>query len=156
MNDQGSLPWCMAGLLAFDVIGGVVANNLDSCKRFYQSAPKTGEPAYSAFLKNHLAFSALHIHTVLVTALFSPAHYFYGIFWYVFLLAGSLVILKTSLYLRRPLAFLLISVAFLLNMDVISPIPGFEWLVPALMLKILYGHLVREEPYRPAPGAGRA
>jgi hypothetical protein len=44
---------------------------------------------------------------------------------------------------------LLIFLSILINFYLVEAIPGFEWLIPALFLKILYGHLVREEPYRP-------
>jgi len=142
--------YILAGFLAFDVIGGVVANSLNSCKRFYHTATKSDEPQYTAFFKNHLAFSALHIHTLLIAVLFGAADYFYGIFWYVFLMASTIIIINTPLYLKRPAAFLAISLALLLNIYVIFPVQGFEWFVPALMIKILYGHLVKEEPYRPS------
>lgn len=141
--------YVVAGLLSFDVIGGIVANNLNSCKRFYHTTAKPDEPSYTSFFKNHLAFSSLHIHTLLITFFFSPANYFYGIFWYVFLIAGAIIIINTPLYLKRPMAFLAIAIALLLNFYIIYPVQGFEWLVPALMIKILYGHLVQEEPYRP-------
>ncbi|MCX6064824.1 MAG: hypothetical protein NT121_03595 [Chloroflexi bacterium] len=142
--------YILAGFLAFDVIGGIVANSLNSCKRFYHTAVKPDEPQYTAFFKNHFAFSALHVHTLLIAILFGAPGYFYGIFWYAFLLAGTIIIISTPLYLKRPVAFLAISLALLLNIYVISPVQGFEWFAPALMIKILYGHLVKEEPYRPA------
>jgi hypothetical protein len=41
-------------IFAFDVVGGVVANSLNSCKRFYHTAAKSDEPQYTAFFKNHL------------------------------------------------------------------------------------------------------
>jgi hypothetical protein len=141
--------YILAGFLAFDVIGGVVANSLNSCKRFYHTAAKSDEPQYTTFFKNHFAFSALHVHTLLVVLLFGISQYFCGIFWYAFLVIGTIVIIKTPLYLKRPMAFLAITFAFLINIYVLSPVMGFEWLAPALMIKILYGHLVQEEPYRP-------
>lgn len=141
--------YSIAGLLAFDVIGGVVANSLNSCKRFYHTAAKPDEPQFMAFFKNHLAFSFFHIHPLVVAFLFSASQYAYGIFWYAFLLIGTVVVIKTPLYLKRPMAFLAITVAVLINIYVLSPVIGFEWLVPALMIKLLYGHLVQEEPYRP-------
>jgi hypothetical protein len=142
--------YALAGLLAFDVIGGMVANSLNSCKRFYHTAARSDEPRYTALVKNPFAFSALHIHTLLIAVLFGAANYFYGIFWYVFLMAGTLAIINTPLYLKRPVAFLAIALALLLNLYIVLPVHGFEWLVPALMIKILYGHLVREEPYHPS------
>lgn len=144
--------YALAGLLAFDVAGGVVANALNSCKQFYHTPPKPDEPRYTAFFKNHLYFTLLHIHTLVIAILFGPTNYFFGIFWYLFLITGTIVILNTPLYIRRPVAFFAILVALLLNIYVIPPVQGFEWFVPALMIKTLYGHLVREEPYRPVAG----
>jgi hypothetical protein len=146
--------YVLAGCLSFDVIGGIVANSLNSCKRFYHTAAKSDEPRYTSFFKNHAVFSSFHIHTLLVSFLFSTTHYFYGIFWYLFLMIGTVAIVNTPLYLKRPAAFLAIALALLLNYHVIFPVHGFEWLVPALMIKILYGHLVREEPYRPVTEKG--
>jgi hypothetical protein len=141
--------YLVAGLLAFDVIGGVVANSLNSCKRFYHSSARADEPAYTPLVKNHLAFTAFHVHTILVALLYERTNLLYGFFWYALLVAFTVAILKTPLYLRRPLAFLFIALAILLNLYFVTPVAGFEWLVPALYIKILYGHLVREEPYRP-------
>ncbi len=140
----------LASLLAFDVIGGVVANTLNSCKRFYHTPVKADEPRGTALFKNHLAFSALHIHTLLVQLLYGAETVYYGLFWYIGLVISAWAILKTPLYLRRPAAFLVIVLALLLNLYVVMPVRGFEWLVPALYIKIIYGHLVQEEPYRPA------
>lgn len=141
--------YILAGFLAFDVIGGVVANSLNSCKRFYHSPAKPDEPGYTGLVKNHLVFSAFHVHTFLVALLYGGTHYLFGIFWYVYLMVSTVVLIKTPLYLKRPAAFLSIALALLLNFYVIPVIPGFEWLAPALMIKIVYGHLVQEEPYRP-------
>lgn len=44
---------------------------------------------------------------------------------------------------------LLVLTAIMLNLYVITAVQGFEWVVPVLFIKIIYGHLVREEPYRP-------
>jgi hypothetical protein len=43
----------------------------------------------------------------------------------------------------------LIMTAILVNQYIFHSVIGFEWLIPALFLKIVYGHIVREEPYRP-------
>jgi hypothetical protein len=141
--------YILAGVLSLDVIGGIVANSLNSCKRFYHTPAKPDEPPFTGFFKNHLIFSALHIYPILIAIFFGAPNYFYGVFWYLFLMASTLIILNTPLYLKRPVAFFAITLALLLNLYVISPVQGFEWFAPALMMKILYGHLVREEPYRP-------
>ncbi len=148
-----AFPWAgwqylLAAVLAYDVLGGVVANTLNSCKRFYHTPPRPEEPRYAAFFKNHLAFTALHVHPLLAAALYGGS-LARGAFWYLFLLAAALFILRAPLYLQRPLAFFFITLTLLLNAYALPPLAGFEWLAPALNIKILYGHLVREEPYRP-------
>jgi hypothetical protein len=149
-----SIPWTwwqylIAGLLALDVLGGVVANALNSCKRFYHSPLQPEETGFTALAKNHLAFTSFHVHPLLVGLFFGNLNWGYGLFWYAALILCSVLILRSPLYLQRPLALGSIMIAILLNMYIIPPVLGFEWLVPALFLKIVYGHLVREEPYRP-------
>ena len=148
-----SIPWAwwqfvVAALLALDVLGGVVANALNSCKRFYHSPVKPEETGLNGLVKNHIVFTAFHIHTVIVGVLFGGLNLGYGLFWYFALLASSVFVLMLPLYLRRPVAMGIIMLALLVNLYVIRSVIGFEWLVPALFLKIVYGHLVREEPYR--------
>jgi hypothetical protein len=152
----GRLDWLwwqyvVAGLIVLDIAGGVVANSLNACKRFYHTPVRDDEPSYVGLLKNHLLFVAFHIHPILVGLLYGGVGgLWYGLSWYTFLLVSSIVVLQVPLYLRRPMAMMAILVALLVNGYVIEPVAGFEWLVPALALKIVYGHLVREEPYRPA------
>jgi hypothetical protein len=69
--------------------------------------------------------------------------------WKRRVLLSTIAVLALPLYLRRPGAMLIIVACLILNGAVIAPVPGFTWLMPALFLKIVYGHLVREEPYRP-------
>lgn len=148
-----ALPWAwwryaVAALLALDVLGGVVANSLNSCKRFYHSPVKPEEVGFTALAKNHFVFTLLHVHTILIGLLFS-LNWQYGIIWYMALVLSSLLVLGMPLYLQRAAAMGIVMLAILVNFYLIQPVSGFEWLVPALFLKIVYGHLVREEPYRP-------
>ena len=138
----------IAALLALDVLGGVAANSLNSCKRFYHSPLKPEETGLTALSKNHFAFTALHVHPLLVGLLFGNLNWGYGLFWYLALVLSAVLVLSAPLYLQRPLAMGLIMTAILLNYYFIQPVTGFEWLMPALFLKIVYGHIVREEPYR--------
>ena len=55
---------------------------------------------------------------------------------------------RLPLYLQRPAAMGIIMLAILMNYYIAPPVAGFEWFIPALFLKIVYGHIVREEPYR--------
>ncbi len=148
----GRLDWqgwqyLVAALLALDVGGGVVANSLNACKRFYHAPLHPDETGIVAAAKNPWFFVALHIHPVLVWGLYGGG-VGAGLAWYLALLLAGAAVLKAPLYLRRPLAMLGILLALLTNLYLVSPPVGFEWLIPALFLKILYGHLVREEPYR--------
>lgn len=142
--------YAIAMLLALDVGGGVVANALNSCKRFYFAPLQANETGFTRLAKNHLAFTALHVHPLAIAFVFGANAWTYGIVWYGALVASAFVLPRVPLYLRRPTALLLIFLALLGNYYFIAPVPGFEWFVPALFLKIVYGHLVREEPYRPA------
>ena len=79
----------------------------------------------------------------------SQGSWFYGLFWYLMLQISVLTVIKTPLYLQRPVSMLIIVTALLINGYFISSPTGFEWLIPVLFLKIVYGHTVKEEPYRP-------
>lgn len=138
----------IAFLLALDVLGGVVANSLNSCKRFYHSPLQPEETGFTALAKNHFAFTALHVHPILIGLIFGNMSWVYGLFWYVLMVVSVMVVTRLPLYLQRPTAMGIITLAILGNYYAISPVIGFEWFVPALFLKIIYGHIVREEPYR--------
>jgi hypothetical protein len=140
--------YAIAALLALDVLGGVAANSLNSCKRFYHSPIKPQETGLTSLSKNHFAFTAIHVHPLLIGLLFGNMNWGYGLFWYLALVLSAVLVMSIPLYLQRPLAMGLIMTAILLNLYFIQPVIGFEWLVPALFLKIVYGHIVREEPYR--------
>ncbi len=140
--------YLLASLIAFDVVGGAVANALNSCKRFYQSSPKYNEPNYMRLLKNKLFFAAIHVHPLIVGCLFGSLDWLYGLFWYIALQTSVLITIKSPLYLSRPIAISSVAIAILLNDYAIEPIAGFEWFIPLLFIKIVLGHSVREEPYR--------
>lgn len=147
--DWTNWQYIIVGIIAFDIVGGAVANSLNSCKRFYHSSLQTFEPNYVKLAKNHLFFSLIHVHTVVISLVFSSASWFYGLFWYLILQISVLTVIKTPLYLQRPVSMLIIVTALLINGYFISSPTGFEWLIPVLFLKIVYGHTVKEEPYRP-------
>lgn len=138
----------LAALLALDVLGGVVANSLNSCKRYYHAPLHPEETGLNALTKDHLAFTAFHVHPILIGWVFGDGNWMYGLFWYALMLASAAVLLRLPLYLHRPAALGVILLAVLANFYFIQPVAGFEWFIPALYLKIVYGHLVREEPYR--------
>ncbi len=147
--------WAVALFLALDVGGGVVANSLNSCKRFYHSPLKQEEKGIFALAKNHMFFVGLHIHTVIAYALWVPERFWVGLAWYLALIGSAVVVLRVPLYLARPIATLLVAAATVLS--IADPVlTGLEWLIPLLFLKIVLGHAVREEPVRPTRPHGIA
>lgn len=142
--------YLLAAVMALDIGGGVVANSLNSGKRFYHTPARPDEPGYVRFMKNHLAFAALHVYPIVVGAIYGPGDWLYGLFWYGALLLSTVAVQLVPLYLRRPAAMFAVLLALLANAFLVAPVPGFAWLAPALFVKIVYGHGVREEPYRPA------
>ena len=151
---QNDLNWTIwqyiiAVIIAYDVVGGAVANSLNSCKRFYHSSIQTFEPSYVKLAKNPWLFSIIHIHPLIVSLIFPSASLFYGLFWYLTLQISVLTVIKIPLYLQRPVSMFTIVTALLINEYLVNSPIGFEWLVPVLFIKIVYGHIVKEEPYRP-------
>ena len=73
----------------------------------------------------------------------------FAVIWYTLLVFSTWVVGQIPLYLQRPSSIIIVVVVILANTYLITPIPGFEWLAPLLFIKIIVGHAVREEPYRP-------
>jgi len=134
--------------IAFDISGGMVCNSLNSCKRFYHSTLSKKEGKKEVIFKNHLLFSSFHIHPIIAWLIFDINYWIYGVIWYVIFMIAVIMVIRTPLYLKRPISMLLILIAIMLNCYIIAPLTGFEWLMPVLFIKIIYGHLVKEEPYR--------
>ncbi|HNP88606.1 MAG TPA: hypothetical protein PKK78_20890 [Kouleothrix sp.] len=150
-----ALPWAfwqylLAAFLGFDVAGGLVCNSLNSCKRFYLTPAQPSDSRFSQLIKNPLIFAALHIHSLLIGLLYNTPNWRFGLGWYLALIGSTVLVLKSPLYLRRPMAMLCILAAILVNASLLVPVQGFAWMMPALFIKIVYGHVVREEPYRPS------
>lgn len=143
--------WRLALLVffAFDIGGGAVANMLNSSKRFYHGNLKPGEGTATRLAKNPTAFAAVHVHPI-VAALAFHGSVVNGVVWYVLLQAGVAVTLALPLYLRRPGATAIVLLALLGSQSLLPLAPGLEWFIPCLFIKIVLGHTVQEEPYRPA------
>lgn len=141
--------WILAIAIGADISAGAVANALNSCKRFYHSPIQPGEENFR-IQKNPLLFTAFHIYPVIVWLAFDRANWLFAVVWYALLLLSAWIVLRIPLYLRRPVSVAIVLLAILMNAYLITPVGGFEWLAPLLFIKIISGHVVREEPYRPA------
>ncbi|WP_019961634.1 hypothetical protein [Woodsholea maritima] len=136
--------------LAFDLCGGVIANFLNSCKRYYHAPAQPGEGRIGRAFKHSFVFTLCHIHPIIAAGLLG-AGWQVGLIWYVALQLACLSVLAVPLYLRRPLAAGLCLFAIIIAHSFLPLGPGLSWFIPCLFLKLILGHAVREEPYRPTP-----
>ncbi len=132
----------LISLLGFDLVGGVLTNATSSAKRWFHREGQTWQ--------HHLVFVSIHIfHIFLVALLFRDADWSFLAIASSYLIGASVLILKTPLYLQRPVAFGLYGLALLGNSYLFAPTVGLEWFLPLFFLKILLSHLLKEMPYRP-------
>lgn len=148
VNDWGwsVVQLVVAGVLALDLVGGVITNATSAAKRWYH---REGQG-----FRQHMIFILIHVLQPALVVLFFDAGtwpFLLGSFGY--LVVASALILLTPLYLQRPLAALLLIVGFLLALYALPAPPGFEWFLPVYYTKLLSSHLLREEPYRPVTEA---
>ncbi len=133
----------VAGLIATDLAGGVVANAAGPAKAWYH---RSGQG-----FRSHLGFTAVHVIEILpVALLFRGMDWVYLAGVYGYMLLAAVVALLVPLHLQRPVVLLLYAGALLLGSYVFPPVVGMEWFVPILFLKLLVGHLLKEAPFRPA------
>ncbi|MGY1696213.1 MULTISPECIES: hypothetical protein [unclassified Geodermatophilus] len=143
--------WALVVVLTVDVAGGVVANALGSAKRLYHSPVPPGLPLPQRVLRSPVGFAAVHVHPFVLAALLPDATAVWAAAWYVLCLAGTAAVVGVPLYLRRPLAAAVGTVAVVAAPLVTAP-AGLAWFGPVLALKLVAAHAVREEPYRPPGG----
>ena len=65
------------------------------------------------------------------------------------MLLTTIIVLAMPLYLQRPMAFMLYAGAIVLNLTGFARIPGLEWFIPFLFIKLLVAYLLTEAPFRP-------
>lgn len=141
--------YLVAAVVAFDLLGGVVANGLNTAKRdhFGPEAP-SGATRTGRLLRRPVLFAALHVQPVAVGLLFPGADPWWGPAWYAATLAAVVAVRRAPLYLQRPVAL-----AACVGVAVLGPLAtaptGFAWLPVVMVLKLALAHAVQEEPYRP-------
>ena len=132
----------LISLLGFDLLGGVLTNATSSAKRWFHRKDQTWQ--------HHLTFVSIHIlHIFLVALLFRNGDWSFLAIASSYLVSASVLILRTPLYLQRPVAFGLYGLALLGNSYLFTPTVGLEWFLPLFFLKILISHLLKETSYRP-------
>ena len=121
-------------------MGGVTANATSSAKRWYH---RSGQSPLQ-----HFKFVVLHfLQIFLIGWLFADLDWVFIVIVYGALLAAAAIVLLVPRRIQRSVALLLTCLAVVLQLYVLSPIPGFEWFVPVLFIKILISHLIYEEPF---------
>jgi hypothetical protein len=148
INDWGwsAVQFLIAGVLALDIVGGVITNATSAAKRWYH---REGQG-----FRQHMVFILIHIlQPALVVIFFDAGNWRFLVGSFGYLVLASLLILLTPRYLQRPLAMLLLIVGILIALYILPAPTGFEWFMPAYYVKLLISHLLREEPYRPAEEA---
>ncbi|WP_019179536.1 hypothetical protein [Microbacterium yannicii] len=153
--DWNILLYLVAAIIAFDVVGGVVANGLNAAKRDHFGPPSATErTALGRLVRHPVIFTSLHIHPIIVGTFYPPHLWWWGPLWYLGILAGTAIVRSVPLYLERPVA--LGFCALVAMVSAYSPMPEmWGWLPVMLALKLVLAHAVQEEPYRPAAPAAR-
>ncbi len=142
----GELGWAwyqhlVAIIITFDLVGGVVTNATPSAKRWYH---RKGQGPRELF--NFVAWHALQV--AVIAVFFRETGVLAYFLWvYLYVLITGAVTLMAPIKLQRSVALLSVCGAVMLADWVLAPIPGLEWFLPILTLKLVVSHLTREEPY---------
>ncbi|KOO15071.1 hypothetical protein AKJ18_08650 [Vibrio xuii] len=136
------IQYLIAGLLTVDIVGGIITNATSTAKRWFH---REGQG-----FKQHMSFILTHF---VQLSLYSWAFLDFDIVW-IAVIGGYMVlscaaVMKTSLYLQRPVALTLYSLSLIIAIYWAQAPQGLEWFLPLFYLKLLVSHVLREEPYRP-------
>jgi len=143
LNDLG---WAwyqhlVAIVITFDLVGGVVTNATPSAKRWYH---RRGQGP-----REHFSFVAWHAIQVAAIAIAfretGGPGYFLAV--YLYIVATGAITLKAPIRLRRSVALLSVCGAVMIADWVLPAMPGLEWFLPVLTLKLVVSHVNLEEPY---------
>lgn len=147
--DWNVVQYILAAIIAMDVVGGVVANGLNAAKRDHFGPPSATEQSIGGRLvRRPVLFTALHIHPVIVGVVYPPHQWWWGVLWYIAILAGTALVRAVPLYLERPAGLGFCALATMVAVSTPSP-EMWGWLPVMLSLKLVLAHAVQEEPYRP-------
>lgn len=128
--------------LGFDLAGGVITNATSSAKRWYYR-PGQG-------WKQHLAFVAIHlVHVGLVAWFLRGGDWLFFCIVSGYLMTAAGIIVSVPLYLQRPVALGLYSLALIGDRYIAVPTVGLEWFLSVFFLKLLISHLLQEMSYHP-------
>lgn len=147
--------WLVAMFLAFDLGGGAIANSLNSAKQFYHSPALPSDSTLSKLARRPVFFASLHIHTIVAAAVFQLQSLPSAMLWYLALMVCATLLLSIPISLRRPAAALMLAASIVVTTRYVFIDVALCWMPSVLCVKILCGHLLREEPYKRAEARGR-
>lgn len=131
----------LAALMGFDIVGGAVCNATATTRSWYHRQGQTW--------REHMLFVAPHLVYVVAVAAFLRGDHFdweYACALGVGVLIASGLIIATPSRLKPPVAFAAFLVVLAGTEIQFGPTTGLEWFVPALLLKLLLGHLLGPRP----------
>ena len=139
----------VALVITADLFGGAVANALSSTKRQYQAPLAAGAKPWVHLVRNPVLFAALHVYSLIAVALYPGGSWRWGIGWYAATFVSVILVARiVPGYLQRPTAMAIFVLAIPVALEFPGP-PGWSWLPPILLAKLLLAHAVHEEAYRP-------
>lgn len=127
----------LSALIGFDVVGGAVCNGTRTTRAWYHRPGQTWV--------QHAGFIAPHLAYVIAVAAFLRGPVFdarYALVFGVGLVGAAAAVLCTPERLKAPVAFSAYLVVLCAVTIGAGPTPAMEWFEPALLLKLLLGHLV--------------
>jgi hypothetical protein len=122
----------IALLLAADLFGGVWANATPAATRWYHR-PGQG-------VRQHLLFSAAHLHPFVVAWLYRDREWRFAVGNYAYLLAATAAVGLTPRQGRHAIALALWVGALWLNTARWRPTTGLRWFAPVFFFKLLVSH----------------
>ncbi len=147
--------YVLAAVLALDLVGGVVANGLNSAKRDHFSPVTPAAGWLGRLVRRPVLFAAVHVQPILAGLLFPGAGWWWGPAWYLITLLTVALVRITPLYLQRPVALFVCAIVAVLAPLVPAPI-GLWWVPTIMALKLTLAHAVQEQAYRPQVAGERA
>ena len=135
----------LSALIAFDVVGGAVCNATRTTRAWYHRPGQTW--------LQQAAFVAPHLIYVIVVAAFLRGPVFDSTYAMVFglgLFSATAAILCAPERLKTPVAFSVFLVVLSAVTTGSGPTAAMGWFEPALLLKLLLGHLVPDRASPPA------
>jgi hypothetical protein len=132
-----ALALAVVAVVAFDLFGGAVVNATAAAKRRFHG-PGRGP-------RRHLGFVVAHVQPFALALVVPGFGWTVAAAIYGLVVAGAVVVLAASPWLRRPVAFAATTLASAVALTVVTVPAALAWFAPVLLVKLLLGHLLPEQ-----------